>query len=472
MARFSDLPPELVHQIMYQVQPDDIENLVLICKHFYFVSTPVLAEHRRLKRQYTVISHITKVPSGGKQELSPLNHLPHLLKTIIDWPYIGLYIKTIIVRGIEGKWVYGSELTHDNLDSDLVLDPRYSEDDFELFKRAACRFPISTTPTVKPLTTERWDTCINTGNQAAVLGLIMLHCPNLSTFDFEAGQGYTMLDFNLFGVIDIGKSCNILDRLRHVRFGHFGWGNGVCRPNINQIKMLLGLPAMESIEIDHMDETDHDDLSAPALYRNSNVQSLTFIHCAMRNRAFFELLKATRQLKSLTLHYTNLNVHWIGVAMMAFAKDSLESLSLHANEGLQMGTPSEGKYLGSLKPFTALRILDLQVDILENPSRGEIRNLQAHLPASLQSLTLGFLNCEAIYMDSLMTELELMMNANAEGRVFPHLSQITLIGVFQDEVEHNTDTLLKVRAGFARQGVELCIEYRQIPPVVFLSIRQ
>ncbi|KAL8919644.1 MAG: hypothetical protein Q9208_006676 [Pyrenodesmia sp. 3 TL-2023] len=470
MVQFSDIPPELVHQIEYQVQPDDIENLVLTSKHFYFASTPVLAEHRRLKRQYNVVWHITKAPQDGsiplplkgKQELSPVHHLPHLLRTIINCPRIGLYIRTIIVRGIEGKWVKASELVGGIFDSELSLDPRHSEDDFELFKSVACRFPISSTPTLEPLNIEEWHTHIDTGNQAAVLGLIILHCPNLSTFDFEAGEGYTLLNFNIFNAIDIGKSCNFLDRLRYVRFVHFGLGNGVCRPNIHHVKMLLGLPAMESIEIHNMDGLDPVEDSAPVLHQTTNVQSLTFTHCAMRNRAFFELLQANSQLKSLTLHYTTLAVHWIRAAVVAFAKDSLESLSIRAIRGLDLEKPSEGSHLGSLKPFTALRTLDVQVDILEDYSHGEIRDLNAQLPASLQSLTLDLLSRkEEDYLDGLITELELMMNANVERRVFPHLSQITLTNVLQGQLDYNSKILLKVREGFARQGVELYTKLQQ-----------
>ncbi|KAL8897599.1 MAG: hypothetical protein Q9207_007134 [Kuettlingeria erythrocarpa] len=216
--------------------------------------------------------------------------------------------------------------------------------------------------------------------------------------------------------------------------------------------MLLGLPAMEFIRIAYMARTDHDQISIPAPYRTSNVCSLTLVRCAIRDRAFFELLEATRQLKSLTLHYTTLDVHLIRIAVMAFAKDSLEYLSLYDN-----GKVSE-YYLGSLKPFTALRTLDLDVEVLQNPKHGVIINLEAHLPVSLQSLTLSLTNRRSYRLDNLITELELMMNANVDGDVFPHLSQISLFNILPAEADDNRDILRKVREGFARQGVEFCTE--------------
>ncbi|KAI4175407.1 MAG: hypothetical protein LQ346_008078 [Caloplaca aetnensis] len=450
MPDFFDIPPEILHQILCLVQPDDIENLVLTCKYFHIASTSLLAEHRRLKCQYTVISH-----SAHVSELSPVHQLSHLLKTIINRPRVGLYIRKIIVRGIQREWVTGSELGDEESNPGLALGPRDLEDDVELFKRVSCQFPTSSTPTYMPISTEEWHTNFKGHNQAAVLGLIMLHCPNLSIFDFEVGESHPDLIFNLFDAIDIGKSCNSLDRLRHVRFRHLKWGNGVCGPNINHVKMLLGLPAMESIEIFYMERTDHDQISVPVPYRTSNVHSLTFVKCEIRDRAFFELLEATRQLKSLTLHDTTLDVHLIKVAVMGAAKDGLEYLSLYDN-----GQVSE-YYLGSLKPFTALRTLDLDVGVLKNPNCSAISNLEAHLPAALQSLALTLTNHGTHYLHSLLSELELMMNANVDGDVFPHLSQVTLFDMFQGEADDNRDILRKVRKGFARQGVKFFNEYRR-----------
>ena len=447
MARFENLPPEILHQIMYEVQPDDIENLVLTSKHFYFASNPVLAEHRELKRRYTTISHLAKVPQGEANTLSPVHHLPHLLKSIVESPRIGLYIKKIMVRGIEESWFNATSNDYDATGGDVLLNPRCSDDDIEFFKSCASPFSVLSPPHLSPPCVEQWYEGMEGGNHAAFLSLIMLHSPNLRCFDFEDRGGHTRRIFDLFEYINIDKGCNILNRLEQVRLEHTGWGNSRCPEDINRVKMLLGLPAMKSIEAHHLDEIPNGEIGAPMPYRSSDIQSLTFTHCKIYNKSFFELLEATRQLQSLIVNHTSLDNYWIKAALIAFTKDSLKHLSLHSN-----GTEDDElvHYIGPLKPLAALQTLDLDDTILVNPKYDEIRDLEAHLPASIQSL---ILDLGEGYIDNLADELVVTMNANAEAPTFPHLRNITLLNLLAEEADEYSETLAKVSEGLARQGV-------------------
>ncbi|KAL8853921.1 MAG: hypothetical protein Q9221_001228 [Calogaya cf. arnoldii] len=453
---FLDIPLEVVSEIMYQVAqvaPDDIDNCALTSKHFYFALTPMLAEHRRLKRQYTVISHSARHWEGDDwEDLSPVHHLPHLLKTVIQCPRIGLYVKKIIVRGIEENWV-----TDEDPGTDSVLNPRYSEDDMGLFKRTASRYPILYCPSSSwpdLSLTNMWNRDMEYGNHTAVLVLILLHCPNLSSFACEDRGNPSQLVPDLFRDINLDEDCNLLSQLRDFRFEHSAGPSGPWYADINRIKPLLGLPAIESMEACGL-RAFHE-VGAPMPYRSSNIHSLTFIQCMIHDKSFFELLEAIGQLKSLTLHKTNLDGYWIRAALMAFAKGSLEYLSLHHNTSTndaRLGHYDDcgPDYIGPLQPFTVLQIVDLDHEILKNPEYGDIRDLEAHLPASLQSLTLDLGGCE---LGDLESELKLMMNANAKKRAFSHLRQIILI----DPDEGDDETLRQVREVFAKQEVQLYIE--------------
>ena len=335
MATLSSVPPEILHNIMYQMQPDDLENLVLASKQIYFTSVLVLGEHRVLKRRDTVISHVAKVPAGcsvdHSEQLSPVHQLPDLLKAIMNCPRIGLYIRKIIVRGIENKWVTDSNLNYNDSGFDIVLNPRCSEDDIELFERTASKLPVPS-PTDRQLPSlSGWYNDFNKGRHGAVLGLIMLHCPNLLTFDFEDRGGDTGAISDLFKLINTDKGRGCLGRLIDVRFEHLQRGDEVSHKDINRIKTLLSLPAMESLEAHHLGRVFNDVIGSPMPYRSSNIQSLTLTHCLIRNESFFELLEAIGRLKSLTLRKTSLGNAWIRAALIAFAVDSLEYLSLHAN---------------------------------------------------------------------------------------------------------------------------------------------
>ncbi|KAL8888985.1 MAG: hypothetical protein Q9215_003676 [Flavoplaca cf. flavocitrina] len=297
MATLSSVPPEILHNIMYQMQPDELENLVLASKQIYFTSVLVLGEHRELKRRYNVISHVAKVPAGcsvdHSEQLSPVHQLPDLLKAIINCPRIGLYIRKINVRGIENKWVTDSNLNYNDSGFDIVLNPRCSEDDIELFKRTASQVPVLS-PTDRQLPSlNGWCNDFNKGRHGAVLGLIMLHCPNLSTFDFEDRGGYTRAIFDLFELINTDKGRGCLGRLKDVRFEHLQWGEEVSHEDINRIKTLLSLPALESLEAHHLGRVFYDVIGSPMPYRSSNIQSLTLTHCPIRNESFLTIVSAS-----------------------------------------------------------------------------------------------------------------------------------------------------------------------------------
>ncbi|KAL9015190.1 MAG: hypothetical protein Q9180_008896, partial [Flavoplaca navasiana] len=376
---------------MYQMQPDDLENLVLASKQIYFTSVPVLGEHRELKRRYTVISHVAKVPAGcsvhHSEHLSPVHQLPDLLKAIIKCPRLGLYIKKILVRGIETTWVTDSNLNYNDSGFDIVLNPRCSEDDIELFKRTTSQIPVLS-PTEHQLPSLMgWHNDLNKGRHGAVLGLIMLHCPNLSTFQFEARGANTRAIFDLFKLISTDKSCGCLGRLKHVHFDHFPWGDEAPLEDIDRIKTLLSLPAMESFEAHHLGRVSRGVIGSPMPYRSSNIQSLTLTHCRIHNESFFDLLEGIGQLKSLTLRRTSLRSPWIRAALVEFAVDSLEYLSLHAN--VREVDDESFYYMGRLESFTALRIVDIDHVMMEHPENGKVRDLELYLPISLQSLTLS-----------------------------------------------------------------------------------
>ncbi|KAI4268531.1 MAG: hypothetical protein LQ337_007787 [Flavoplaca oasis] len=401
MATLSNVPPETLHHIMYQMQPVDLENLILACKEIYSTSVPVLRGHRELKRRYAVISHVAKVPAGCSahrlEQLSPVHQLPDLLKAIIDCRRTRVYIKKIIVRGIEKMWVTDSNCNYNDFGLDIVLNPRCSEDDIKLFKRTASQIPVLSPTDYQLPILNRWHNGFNKGRHGAVLGLIMLYCPNLSTFDFEDRGGNTRAIFDLFKLINTETVRGCLGRLKHVRFEHFPWGDEASHEDINRIKTLLNLPAVESLEAHHLGRLSHSIIGSHMPYRSLNIQSLTLTHCRIRNESFFGLLEAIRQSKSLTLRGTSLGSPWIRAALIAFAVDTLEYLSLHANVRDVDDEPFH--YMGRLKPFTALRIVDVDDVMMEHHESGEVRDLEAYLPVSLQSLTLsGSYSLREVYL--------------------------------------------------------------------------
>ncbi|KAI4178631.1 MAG: hypothetical protein L6R41_008304, partial [Letrouitia leprolyta] len=453
MARFIDIPLELVHQIVNLVQPDDIDSLVLTSKHFYSALSLLLVEHRALRRQYTVVSHTAKAVPHSQEELSSVHLLPQLLKTIIHRPSIGFYIKKIVLRGIETGWFTPDDDSSFYDSYEWVLNPPCSEEDCDLFKRAASQFLLLSPDDVERPEIKQWHEDIDGGEHAALLGLIMLHCPNLTILDMDNRGGHANAVFCLFHDINNSGDFRFLSQLRCVHVEQSEGGHGDWDECITRLTPLLALPAMDSIEACHMMGGEHDYIFSPIPYRGSSIRFITFTDCAFSGRWFFEFLEGTKQLKSLTVHRTIVDDFWLRAALLTFARESLQHLSLRSNSG-KLEEDQECRYIGLLKPFTALQVIELDAMALKSPNAGAASELEAHLPPSLQSLTLVLGEGS---MEGLGSKLETLANANAERKVLPYLQKVALIERGKNETYRERNPLRKVRKEFERQGMEFDI---------------
>ena len=450
MARFTDLPQELVQQVLRNAQPDDIESVVLVCKGFHAAADSVLEEHRKLKRKYTVITHTAKVPQDQVHLLSPQHHLLELLKSVLADPRIGLYVKKFVVKGLEEEWST-EEPPEDGIDpgGETVKNPRCSDDDIELFKRTADQFPILSPPNISPPCVEAWQEDFDKGNHAAALGILMLYCPNFEDFYFEDRGGHTRRIFDLFEDIAGAKDCNYLCNLKRLRFDHTQMGAGRCHEDINRVKSLLALPSMESIVANDMDRNYHDEVGAPMPYRSSNIQNLSFRACYISNKSLYELLESTCNLKSFTMSEMRIENWWIRAALLESAKHSLEYLSLTCNY-----SDEAGGYIGPLKPFEVLHTIDIDKDIMENPKYQEVNALQDVLPSSLRSLTMHLNGGRLGDLDECFEEL---LEINAKDAIMPDLKEIRLNSLHTGEMKAQSRILEKLQTEFAKQDISFAV---------------
>ena len=83
MATFSDIPYELLYEILWFTMPEDLENFAQISKRVQEVAKPLLKDHRALIRKYR---YFESWSNGGKATAL-------LLREIFTTPYIGHYVR-------------------------------------------------------------------------------------------------------------------------------------------------------------------------------------------------------------------------------------------------------------------------------------------------------------------------------------------------------------------------------------------
>ena len=207
MAQFIDMPAELMREIFHQVHPDDIVNLILVSKDIKTVLSPLMGEHRARKRLYAKVEHVGV--RDYEEWLSTDQHLVDLLKIILAKPRVGHYVKRLVIKGWEEDRIHPAHqrATHSK-------NRRCSKADIDAFMAAASGVGGSYA-FQESLCSE-----LENSNNAAVLCLLMLHCPNLSSFELENRGTDPSLIFDMFEILAATTNHKHLTELKHVRIKH------------------------------------------------------------------------------------------------------------------------------------------------------------------------------------------------------------------------------------------------------------
>lgn len=388
MASIDKLPQEILLDICRYAEPRDIDSLIQVSRSVYTASALILKEHRALKTKHASITHIGMV--------SPENNLANLLKTIMMNPRVGQYIERLTIKGYERHWFPQSPgetvSTHRPRPEDTTLHRAYNDHDMALLKDAAPKCSIFSPPkSFDP----RWLEDIERGDEGVLIALLLLHLPNLISFDLQDQGACTRRIFDILELnSELGGTC-LLPKLKRLRFDHAKVEGqlGGCLEDINRLKHALALPSIASLEAKALERVQHDEIGAPVSAQSSNITSLSFKECGLSPKSMFELLEATKSLTNFSYVWpiasqgpqiwidAPFDPFWIRGALLAFAKDSLCKLTLRAER-------SRACWMGCLKPFRVLKEVDTDHFMLFKPASERMSELTEVMPASIERLTL------------------------------------------------------------------------------------
>lgn len=429
MARFNDLPNEIILTIIPLVLPDDLESFSSTCRLIKALATRARQQHQELKREYRTWTYA--------EPWEPYKRLHVLLRMILENPRLAYYVKELKVRRMYLGWpsktddkspsesddesvagaptdpaddkfslesedesVAGAptDLAGDKSSSESEDDPFAgaltdpADDDVVWFKKAVrkCIF-------VSPDEYEEWDDDLDGGCDDPILALLVTRLPNLKKLDILIDPEVSPLFLET--IQRISEASSTLDpliplsRLTWIPLSRLTEVTVIPRRSLMKISSVWPFLALPSVKLLESVCVDHDEM-IPLQKHSSKVIQLNWARpwefTEKRIENFFSIFKDL-QVFRLSPEYSQLIIPWdllrIHDSLLLHARHTLKQLSLYVDD---MDGEDHG-YIGSLHAFECLKRLEIgYVHLLgrQGPSR---KTLAEVLPMSIEDVSLQ--NC-------------------------------------------------------------------------------
>ena len=437
--RLIDLPLELLSAIWSHVQPADIVNFALVCKHLHLASRPALRRHQNYMQQYG------KIGKDGLSEEECDIHLPDLLKLVLQNPRISHYIRSLSLREAAMHW---AELAAwDDPDSSSQSPELYAQSraiaDRELFsdwEKADSQW--------SEYHELKWFKELIEDGGSIVAPLLISRLTNLNTLIWlldEDHPAYTPM--RAFQQMIARPGINPFSRLHTVilRKDH---DDDLINPEI--MYFFMTLPSVEFVHSQEVQPLDYsDDATFPA--KKSNVSSLALFYRLSFSQNFDRIIGNPRALKKFVFMWSNHAnesdpTKGVEKALRKHTRECLQELTLcNTLDGI-----TGPKFPGRWSDFANLRCFgtDLYNFVPYNEdnwghqkaqsSAHLVRFYRRRLPPSLEQICLyeGYLTKHLL---PLLEGLRPVIDVHVKEVVFPKLQQLSLVFV---QVSSTSETMV------------------------------
>ena len=189
MARFGDLPPDIILHIWRHIQVVDIDSFALVSHDIRALGAKQIIEHEHLKKKYSIVwsgpkDNAFRYFRGDRQsKISMHRYLITIIRDILSKPRHAEYVQQIHVSNIAG--------TYTELYSDEEQEERMEQTEatYDLLQ-----YLMEKTPHVTGAEFSRylpddkkfywWDQ-IEKGSEDPILGILLPLLPNLHTIQWE-----------------------------------------------------------------------------------------------------------------------------------------------------------------------------------------------------------------------------------------------------------------------------------------------
>lgn len=369
MARFSDLPNELVITVWHHVlDPEAIESFALVSKKVYALGSSFIAEHNELKREFSCVAHSTHDIITGI-----ITRPADTLKELLLRPRTALYVRNVFIDDWRSYWIKrrNPEFTCEHAE--------YPEQDMELFRQA-----IKDSPLILEDEITDWVENLENGDEEVIFSLFFTLIPNVHSLNlFRMGSEGLRLS-NTIQRIAGSRDTEALSRLTVVQL----WkGYDVVFRYVDLVHIFSALPSVKAIEawsvgngrhtLEHeyagscygcgegyqcrCNEVCHDDrgdLQFTLPPKTSAVKHLTFGRCSIEKDRLFEFLEGLQALENFGVDTCcSMDPSDIVSALLAHAKKSLRTLRFGTCYNSMLCTID-------LTEFEVLQELEIESDLM------------------------------------------------------------------------------------------------------------
>lgn len=387
MARFHDLPNEIVCEVLKVVLPADLESFAQTTRHVFLLSKPFLEEHRKLIRLYTTFS--SHPPPGQERHTGPrdgfsVGPVPTLFRDMLNEPRIGHYIREAKIDTL----LLGIRF-HNTYHKNTNPEPRaLYKQQHDLIDAAVTHSDVPAIRDKRERLKEAWP-IFAYGGEDLQIALLLPLLPNLHSLSIEwdAGPGSYLLSMVRHGAF-VGFPW--LANLTTVLLGQRPWvRKSLCLSNLRLFNSLPALKSLTAFKVGD-DPGYLDTMDKPLRRQDSHTTELKLLDSSVSSQSLHRCLKSFQGLQNFTFQYHpsqdpindgDFDPFWIRKALLTCAKTNLRTLRLG-------GPRASDQFMGSLQEFEALRDIHTELSFLF-PKNSDLETQPSRvLPASLHRLQL------------------------------------------------------------------------------------
>ncbi|KAF2463660.1 uncharacterized protein BDR25DRAFT_107674 [Lindgomyces ingoldianus] len=392
MARFSDIPLDLLPLILDYLSKKEFNSLLRVCKPLHQEIIPHLYHEITFK---------------AENSRWCARRLAFLLRTLLERPYLASYVTTFRLLGTHPCWTKYNPWQEETNTSTVNL---WGLEGCTALSKAQMIFASNRFYQFVDEEMHKSLPQLRGRSKDALAILVLTRFTELTTL--ELGDGFLM--YSLFIPQILKRAGHLLPKLSHVILGDrkLDTENSVSYMDLNLIRPIFYLPNVKTFEWT-MSEPWQFRWNQPAAPRNESLTKLHLFRSNISRTTLAQLLAATPNLRSLHYDYEllfNIHVPWRPIASPVLQLDNLNSVlngvlntleEVEISLGLAPGSASQKEIFEQglsfpviqgtmtvLKDMANLRRVEVPMIMILGWFPNFAARLEEVLPSGIQELTL------------------------------------------------------------------------------------
>ena len=370
------LPTEIILMIFDHLYARDLENFAATNRRIREIAHDLLHEHRSLKHTYSTVDFGATYPhSTVDVGVAPYRSFEYLvLRVARDWQ-TAQYVERLRVTGWLTHW-------------------------YPPASGPPANFPIAelSTLNLRMIRAGYFTDKARRGDEDAIVALLIFILPRLRILEVDVGSR------------DCQCMISTLENLRMIQMQWRSVGSREAPKNLQTVRIrasassgclvsmihaVLQLPSVRTAEFKGLLLLNHTEMQSHLDLKPNNLTTLTFNECRISSKLMDSVLPKVVGLQSfsfVTHHEIARDLpiapHSIQDALRATSQHTLRTLRILGCYRAQLADRRIFQYVGSLRGFSVLEHVTVDVETLFDEQEVNIESLWTQLPQSIQTIRL------------------------------------------------------------------------------------